>query len=227
MVRARKGCSRVPKVAPRKRRPPEQARQEILDAAERVFAESQPDQVGLKEIAGAAGVSHALVTHYFGTYPGLIEATLERRVRTLREEMLVRVRDVGALAEPAKLLGLLFQSLTDPVHLRLMRWLFASERPAASRSLAFADQGLQRISLEVAKALLGPNPAPAQVTSIENGLVTVVAAAYGFAMGKFALAMALDRAPDAAFDAVVQETLADMLRAHFRDVLGVELPHQR
>lgn len=223
MARTRKLFQRVP----RRRRPPEQARSELLDAAERVFADHQPDQVGLKEIALAAGVSHALVTHYFGTYAGLIEATLERRVRTLREVMLERVREVGALAEPAKLLGLLFQALTDPVHLRLMRWLFASERPAASRALAFADQGLQRISLEVAKALLGPSPPPARVTVIENALVTAVAAAYGFAMGRFALATALGRPPDAALDAAVQDTLAQMLRAHFHDVLGVDLPRPK
>ena len=219
MARTRKLFQREP----RRRRPPEQARSELLDAAERVFADHQPDQVGLKEIAHAAGVSHALVTHYFGTYAGLIEATLERRVRALREVMLERVREVGALGQPARLLGLLFQSLGDPVHIRLMRWLFASERPAASHALALADQGLQRISLEVAKALVGPSPPPARVIAVENALLTAVSAAYGYAMGKGAFALALGRAPDAALDEAVQDNLARMLQAHLREALGIDL----
>src|SRR5260221_14507830 len=57
----------------RRRRTPEVARQELLDAAERVFTEFHPDQVGLKQVAREAGVSHALITHYFGTYGGVIE----------------------------------------------------------------------------------------------------------------------------------------------------------
>ena len=219
MARAPKRFQRIP----RRRRAPEQARRELLDAAERVFAEFQPDRVGLKEIARAAGVSHALVTHYFGTYAGLVEATLERRVRALREEMLVRVREVGALAQPARLLAILFHALTDPVHLRLMRWLLASERPSASHVFAFADQGMQRIALEVGKALLGRSPAPAELHAIENALLTAVSAAYGYAMGKDALASALGRSPGPELGEAVQETLAQMLQAHLREVLGADL----
>ena len=122
MVRSRRPLlRRIRPRAVRRRRPPEVARQEILDAAERVFVEFQPDQVGLKEVAREAGVSHALITHYFGTYAGLIEAALERRLRALREAALSRLREAGALSRPGELLGLMFDALEDPVHLRLMR----------------------------------------------------------------------------------------------------------
>src|SRR5438128_571426 len=110
----------------RRRRPPEVARQELLDAAERVFADHHPDRVGLKEIAREAGVSHALITHYFGTYAGLVESTLERRIRRLREHVITRLHVAGALGRPIELLGILFRTLEDPVHLRLMKWLVAS-----------------------------------------------------------------------------------------------------
>src|SRR4051812_9604337 len=69
----------------RRRRSPDVARQELLDAAERVFSDERPDDVGLKEIAREAGTSHALITHYFGTYGGLVEAVLQRRLLRLRE----------------------------------------------------------------------------------------------------------------------------------------------
>src|SRR5215813_12722092 len=97
MARTRKSLARRPaRVVARRRRPPELARQEILDAAERVFAGFQPDQVGLKEVAREAGVSHALITHYFGTYAGLIDAALERRTRATRESILARLREPEA-----------------------------------------------------------------------------------------------------------------------------------
>src|SRR6185503_1118148 len=90
LVRAlRRGAAGEERTA-RRRRDPATARQELLDAAERVFAQRQPDRVGLKEVAREAGVSHALITHYFGTYAGLLEATLERRNRATREAALVR-----------------------------------------------------------------------------------------------------------------------------------------
>ncbi len=223
MVRVRKG---FPKLV-RRRRAPELARTELLDAAERVFRTAQPDQVGLKEIANEAGVSHALVTHYFGTYSGLVEATLERRVRALREQLLARVREVGGLAQPARLLAMLFEALADPVHLRLMRWLLASERPSANQALALQDQGLQTMAFEVGKALLGPDPPHAKLVAIEDALLTAVSAAYGYAMGKYALATALGRPVDRALDITVQQTLAHMIQAYLREVLGVEMPHSK
>ena len=67
MARHRKLIQKV-----RRRRSPELARQELLDAAERLFRDLPPDQVGLKDIGREADVSHALVTHYFGTYVGVV-----------------------------------------------------------------------------------------------------------------------------------------------------------
>src|ERR1044071_9671346 len=154
MARTRKSLSRRPaRVVARRRRSPEEARQEILDAAERVFARHQPDQVGLKEVAREAGVSHALITHYFGTYAGLLEAALERRNRATREEALIRLREPDALARPGELLELLFRMVRDPVHLRLMRWMLASERPAASRAFGLQEHGLAIVAEQVARAL--------------------------------------------------------------------------
>ena len=202
----------------RRRRPPETARREILDAAERVFTVSQPDRVGLKEVAAEAGVSHALITHYFGTYGGLIEAALERRLRGLRETMLSRLREAGALHRPAELLGLLFQALEDPVHLRLMRWLMTSERPAAAQAFGLHDQGLAAIAVEVARAL-DPRPSASLIHDIELTLLTAVSAAYGYAISKDALVGALGKTPSSELDDEVLQTLAVMVQAHIRAAL--------
>jgi AcrR family transcriptional regulator len=214
MARTRKPFVRGPgRARPRRRRPPELARQEILDAAERVLAGSQPDQVGLKEVAREAGVSHALITHYFGTYAGLLEATLERRLRKVRELVLARLREPDALGRPGDLLEILFRTLDDPVHLRLMRWLQASERPAASQALGLADRGLAVVADGVAHALV-PAPSRALIHEIEVTLLTAVSAAYGYALGKHALVGALGRQPSRELDDQVRHTLAAMVHAH-------------
>ena len=205
--------------APRRRRSPEQAREELLDAAERVFVEFQPDQVGLKDVAREAGVSHALITHYFGTYAGLIEAALERRVRGLRESTLARLREAGALSRPNELLAALFRALADPVHLRLSKWMMASERPNAAQAFALRDQGLKLVAQQVAAAIEA-RPGREMVAKIEHALVVAVSAAYGYAMGRETFAAALGRQPSNELDREVQETLAAMLETHMRVALG-------
>lgn len=222
MVRSRRIAARRERRSARRRRTPEEARLEILDAADRVFAEFQPDQVGLKDVGREAGVSHALITHYFGTFAGLIEAALERRIRALRETMLARLREAGALARPSELIGILFDSLQDPIHLRLIRWLLASERPSAAHAFGLQAQGMQVIALQVATAL-DPKPSPTMIAKIELALLTAVSAAYGYALAKYALVGGLGRQPSAALDAEVQQTLAAMLQAHIRAELGITL----
>lgn len=215
---------RVARIA-RRRRAPEEARLEILDAADRVFIEFQPDQVGLKDVGREAGVSHALITHYFGTYAQLIEAALERRIRALRETMIERLRQAGALSRPRELLGILFAALEDPVHLRLMRWLLASERPSAAHAFGVHAQGLQQISRQIATSL-DPNPTLEMIDKIELTLLTAVAAAYGYALAKYALVGALGREASGALDAQVQGTLATMVQSHLRAELGISIPSQ-
>ena len=199
----------------RKRRSPEEARSEILDAADRVFLEYQPDQVGLKDIGAEAGVSHALITHYFGTYGGLVEATLERRIRALRAAMLIKLRESGALERPVELLGMLFRALEDPVHVRLTRWVMASERPTSIHALGLQDQGLREIARQII-ATATANPTAELARTVELSLVVAVSAAYGYAMMKYALAGTLGQPVSASLDEAVQRTLGMMLETYLR-----------
>ena len=45
---------------------PGKRREQILDAANALFAERGYDEVSIEEIAGSAGVTRGLVHHYFG-----------------------------------------------------------------------------------------------------------------------------------------------------------------
>ncbi len=66
---------------------PEQRRDQILDAANTLFAQRGYDEVSVEDIASAAGVTRGLVNHYFGgrkeVYIGLLQ-----RLGAVREEQL-------------------------------------------------------------------------------------------------------------------------------------------
>jgi AcrR family transcriptional regulator len=62
----------------RTRLDPEVRREQIIDAAEAVFAGREANEVTLEEIAEAAGVSRALVYNYFGDKSGVIAAVYLR-----------------------------------------------------------------------------------------------------------------------------------------------------
>ena len=213
MPRLRKGLRHT-----RRRRTPEVAQLELLDAAERVFATAHPDHVGLKEIAREAGTSHALITHYFGTYGGLIEAALDRRVRALRERIFERLRLANALERPEELIDILFAALEDPVHLRLVKWLVAGERPTAAHAFALQNRGLQLVAQQVADAI-DPKASPAFRERLELTLLTAVSTAFGYAVCKHALVGGLGRDVSPELDAGVRKTLAGMIQAYVREAL--------
>lgn len=50
----------------------------IIDAAVDLYAGRNPDEVTVRDIAERAGVSHALVHHYFGTKSEVLRAVLDR-----------------------------------------------------------------------------------------------------------------------------------------------------
>jgi AcrR family transcriptional regulator len=80
----------------RVRRTPEEARRLILEAAQAAIARTGPEGLRLHDIAAAAGVSHPLILHHFGSRAGL--------VRALTREAIIELRDK------------LFAAMTEPDH---------------------------------------------------------------------------------------------------------------
>jgi TetR/AcrR family transcriptional regulator, repressor for neighboring sulfatase len=219
-----------------RRRLPEAARQEILEAALRVFGDHHPEAVGLKEVAKEAGVSHALVTHYFGSFGGLVDSVLESRVVALRHIMVQRIGEPGALERPGELLATLFQALEDPVHKRLWLWALATERDAAQDFFPLRNQGLRLVAEQLATMLAAPvGLAPSVILSeVERTLVAGVSAAYGYTVGKLALVGALGKVPSREFDRGLQQSLGEMMQDHLVRYVAAQAaaasgaaPHQR
>ena len=68
---------------------PGQRREQILDAANALFAERTYDEVSVEDIASSAGVTRGLVHHYFGGRKQVYIALLQR-LGAVREEQLPR-----------------------------------------------------------------------------------------------------------------------------------------
>jgi AcrR family transcriptional regulator len=115
---------------PRRRRTAEQARREILDAAEKQLSRAGPDSIRLQDVARAVGVSHPTVLHHFGSRDELVRAVVERAFETLQSEL------VGAFQmteirerETLTLLNRVSQTLGQRGYARLLAWLVLSGAP--------------------------------------------------------------------------------------------------
>lgn len=87
------------------------ARARIRDEALRLFAERGSDAVTMRDIAGAAGVSPALLVRHYGTKDGLVEAVDDHVVGTLHTLLTQVTTQTGAvglgpIAVPSMLEGL-------------------------------------------------------------------------------------------------------------------------
>lgn len=203
----------------RARRSPDEARLLILDAAERVFAKHLPDVVGLKDVAREAGVSHALVTHYFGTYASLVEATLERRFERLREELLPVMLGLVASEADAKTMlaayrNAIQRAASDPATLRLLIWAMLSGRVAADDFFTHRMQGLKLL----ADALERRSAAPRE--DLEFLLVVSFALAAIWTAGGRAFAGALGHKPTSEIGDAFERRTGAMIERFLRVAEG-------
>ena len=189
------------------RRTPEEARTDLLDAAERVFARSMPDEVGLKEIAQEAGVSHALVTHYFGTYAALVEATLERRAAAARGRILERLVTAGfSPGRETALLEVLTDLVRDRLTMRLITWAVLSGRAHADNFFPTRARGLALVVDGMEARLRASGDADVPRRRLEFAVMAAFAMAVGFATAGPAMHRALGHEGEPDQD----ELLADM-----------------
>ncbi len=166
----------------------------ILDAAERVFAEVGPDAAGLKDVATKAGVSHALVSHYFGSYDALVGQTLERRITRMREATL---RDLAVTHpdSPDTILDRLADLGNDRVTMRLVAWSMLTGRAAKTDFFSARTKGLAQAvdALAARRKALGLSVPPRE--DIEFGVVAAMTMVLGFGIAKEALIAGLGHKP--------------------------------
>ncbi|MEZ4311646.1 MAG: TetR/AcrR family transcriptional regulator, partial [Polyangiaceae bacterium] len=125
--RSQEKASRAPKPAQkprRKRRDAAEAREAILDAAEKRLARGGPASIRLQEVAADVGVSHPTVLHHFGSRELLMKAVIERGFATLHTELVAAIGgSTGGVAELSAMLEAVSHSLSTKGHGRMLLWL--------------------------------------------------------------------------------------------------------
>ncbi len=205
-------AKRPAKPARKRRTDGDATRLRILVAADEVIAERGPDVVGLAEVARAAGVSHGLVSHYFGKYTSLVEEVFETRLTRAREATAQRVVAGSAAHGFRGLVEGLFQSADDPATLRLIAWAMLSGRLRTSGdrqpevSLMLDTMGFlwrQHAGTEASRG------------DLEFVLLVILFVAYGHAAGGEVLDTALGRKGDDS-KADVRERLFALVDGYLR-----------
>jgi AcrR family transcriptional regulator len=203
--------------APRKRRSPDEARTHLLDAAEHLLSEHGPDAVGLRDVAQEAGVSHGLITHYFKTYEGLVEAVFTRRTQRIAERVLSSFAQMQAVPSADALVELMLSIASEPLHLRLVAWAMLSGRALQADFLPGRERGLRPIADAIHKAASAEakqrgTPAPSR-DDADYALLLMLGAAYGWGIGHVPFLASLGRKGTPRTDREVKKRLMTMVRA--------------
>lgn len=136
----------------RTRRTAEDAREEILAAAEQAFERGGPSEVKLKPIAESAGVTHSGLLYHFKSRAGLLKALFQRVVARQRDEVIGAL--VGGLptdrASREALLRRAYDRVAEPREAELLAYLLAhGEDPFPD----VTQQGMSNIVAGLAGAL--------------------------------------------------------------------------
>ncbi|HKU43217.1 MAG TPA: helix-turn-helix domain-containing protein [Polyangiales bacterium] len=198
-----------------KRRTPEEARELLMDSAETLFGQRGPDAVALRDVAREAGVSHGLITHYFETFDGLVEAVLARRARRIAADVVARLQRAAGAPIANELVTTLLAAVSEPAHLRLVAWAVLSGRWQSLDFLPSKQHGLRAIADTVHAAATRRAEAagvrPPSMEDVDYAIVLALSATYGYGLGKAVFFRALARKPGKHTDAEVMQRLGAML----------------
>lgn len=187
----------------RVRRAPEAARENILNAAEKLLLERGPLALKLADVAAAAGVANASVLHHFGAIDALHAALMDRMVQQL-------VADVLALSEQAgdqevkqeAVMQALFDVFETRGAARLAAWL---ELTGEWRRMTHVREAVRSVVLK--RASFGDVSA----RQAEDFVLSSVTLAMGVGLFGRSLAELIGRPPGR-----TRKLAADVLRAYVR-----------
>jgi AcrR family transcriptional regulator len=162
----------------RLRRTPEEARRLILEAAQTRLATTGPEGLRLQDIAAAAGVSHPLILHHFGSREGLVRALTREAAAELRDKLVAAMESTEYSLE--QLLDRVFDTFRDGLAQRLA-WLVTVDPDGGA-------EGTQLIIRDIAdrlhnRRIAGAPPGTAVTRDDTDSLIHLVAtAAFGDAL---------------------------------------------
>ncbi|MEO8606111.1 MAG: TetR/AcrR family transcriptional regulator [bacterium] len=154
---------KTPRGPLRRRRTAEEARHEILAAAQRRLAEGGPEAIRLQDIARDLGIAHPTILHHFENREGLVRALARSAIGALNDDILRALSTPQPGASAAAVLDRIFETLGESGHARLLAWSSLAERAPRGdtgepQSLQILAEALQRRLGADAKAAGRPVP---------------------------------------------------------------------
>ena len=200
----------IAKRAKRQRRTPEEARRLILETAQALIASTGPEGLRLQDIAAAAGISHPLILHHFGSREGLVRALTRQAVAELRDKLVATMESSEYSVEQQ--LDRVFDAFRDGLAQRLA-WL-ATVDPGGG------TEGTQMIMRDIADKLharrIAAAPRGAAITRGDtDALIHLVATvAFGDALYGAQLRRSAGLPPTGETERYFRLWFAALIRAH-------------
>ncbi len=159
----------------RARRTPEEARRLILETAQQLIARAGPEGLRLQEIAAAAGISHPLILHHFGSREGLVRALTQQAVAELRDKLIAAMGSADYSLEQQ--LDQVFDAFRDGLAQRLA-WL-ATIDPVGEQAGAATIMRDIADSLHARRVATAPPGVVPERGDTESLVHLIAAAAFG------------------------------------------------
>lgn len=106
------------------RRTSEEARRQILDAAEARLTSLGPEGLRLQDIGRDVGLSHSAILHHFESRDGLVKALSIRATEQLRNDLLAALATPeGKTPDATQVMQKVFEVLSERGYARLAAWL--------------------------------------------------------------------------------------------------------
>lgn len=182
--------------------------------------------MGLKDVAREASVSHALVTHYFGTYDGLVEATFQAWSARNRAETIARIVEI-ANGGPRAWVEHASRLTDEPLYGRLLAWALLSGRGFADDFFLRKEQGFRKVADAIEMRLEHEGKVSMGRDEIERSIVLTLSAVMGYTLARNALWAGLGRTPTSERDAAFRELLADAVEGVFASKAKRKTPTRR
>jgi AcrR family transcriptional regulator len=186
----------------RKRRSPEAARREILQAAETRLRDHGLAGLNVVDVATDCGMSHATVLHHFGNTAGMRRALVAHMTDRLLRDVITTLQR-QPVPDPSALLHDLFDALSRGGHAKLLAWLSIggdtlSEELAEDLS---PNDHVQELFAELVPVLARQLPDRPDREQTAKRLILLIAAAaigYGVAGARLPRLLSMDAADGAA-----------------------------
>ena len=150
---------------PRKRLPAPEAKERILEAAQKRLAEDGPDGLRLQDVAADLGISHPAILHHFGSRDGLIRELERRAMRALQDDLLSASGPAGPAGPALSALDRVARTLGDEGHARVLAWWVLHRGADTEEALDWGmlrdlADGIHARQRELARSAGEPDPDP-------------------------------------------------------------------